>query len=145
MQVYLPLRNRIAQADLARDEMQVRQSQISYQQLQNRVRLEVEGAVLDFQRARTALDAAAETRQLQEQSLAIEMERFQTGLSTTFLVMQYQGFVAQARSTEVATKGVYIKAREELERALGQTLQNHNLSIEEAFHGQVRRPPAPLP
>ena len=75
----------------------------------------------------------------------IEMERYQTGLSTTFLVLQYQGFVAQARSTEVATKGVYIKASEELERALGQTLQNHNISIEEAFHGQVRRRPSPLP
>jgi hypothetical protein len=37
------------------------------------------------------------------------------------------------------------KAGEELERALGETLQNHNISIQEAFHGRVRRPPSPLP
>ncbi len=139
VQVNLPLRNRIAQSDLARDEIQVRQTELRYQQLQNQVRLEVEAALVDLQRARAALDAAHETRTLQEKSLELEMERFQTGLSTTFLVLQYQGFVAQARSTEVAARGVYIKARSELERALGRTLAAHNISIDQAYQGHIQR------
>jgi hypothetical protein len=44
LQMILPLRNRVAEADLARDELQVKQSEIRLRQLQNQARLEVEDA-----------------------------------------------------------------------------------------------------
>ncbi|HYK91775.1 MAG TPA: TolC family protein [Acidobacteriota bacterium] len=145
IQVNLPLRNNIAEADYARDAIQFRQTQVRYQQLENQVRLEVEAALIALQRSRSAYDAAVEARKLQEQSLQIEMEKYANGVSTSFLVMQYQSFLAQARSTEVAAKSVYAKARNALERALGMTLQNHNIVVDEAFRGRVSRPPAALP
>ncbi len=144
IQLGLPLRNDIAKADYARDSIQLRQTQVRFQQLQNQVRLEVEAALIALQRSRSAYDAAAEARKLQEQSLKIELEKYENGVSTSFLVMQYQSFLAQARSTEVAAKSVYAKARTALERALGMTLQNHDIRLDEAFHGKVsRRPDAP--
>lgn len=106
IQLNLPLRNNIAEADYARDAIQFRQTQVRYQQLENQVRLEVEAALTALQRSRTAYDAAVEARKLQEQSLQIEMEKYANGVSTSFLVMQYQSFLAQARSTEVAAKSV---------------------------------------
>ncbi len=109
------------------------------------MRLEVEAALTALRRSRGAYEAAVEARKLQEQSLQIEMEKYANGVSTNFLVMQYQSFLAQARSTEVAAKSAYIKARTALERALGKTLENHNISLEEVFRGQVSRPPAPMP
>ena len=138
MQLTLPLRNRIAQADVARDELTLRQWDVSFQQLQNQIRLEVEAAIIALDQARTAYDAAVETRKLQEQSLAIEQEKYQTGLSTTFLVMQYQSYVAQARSTEVAARGIYAKALNALERAMGATLTNNNVTVEDAYRGRAR-------
>jgi outer membrane protein TolC len=145
IQLNLPLRNNIAEADYARDAIQFRQTQVRYQQLENQVRLEVEAALTALQRSRAAYDAAVEARKLQEQSLQIEMEKYANGVSTSFLVMQYQSFLAQARSTEVAAKSVYIKAKTALERALGMTLDNHNISLNEAFRGRVSRPPEALP
>ena len=145
LQLTLPLRNRVAQADVERDEMQLRQFQVQYQQLENQVRLAVEGAVIALNQARTAYDAAVETRTLQEQSLKIELERYATGLSTNFLVMQYQSFVAQARSTEVAARNVYVKAQTALERALGLTLENHNIAVDAAYRGRVAQPPSAVP
>jgi len=145
VQLNLPLRNRIAEADYIRDETQLRQSQIRLQQLQNQVRLEVEGAIIAKSRAKSAYDAAVEARKLQEQSLEIENEKFANGLSTNFLVLQYQGYVAQARSTEVAARGAYVKALTALERATGKTLENHNVSIEEVQSGTVKRPPSAIP
>ncbi len=145
LQLSLPLHNDVAEADYARDSIQLRQTQVRYQQLENQVRLEVEAALVALQRSRAAYDAAVEARKLQEQSLQIEMEKYQNGVSTSFLVLQYQSFLAQARSTEVAAKSVYAKARTALERALGMTLQNHNISLDEAFKGQVSKPPAVLP
>ncbi len=141
----LPLRNRIAEADYIRDETQLRQSQVLLQRLQNQVRLEVEGAIIAMSRTRAAYEAAVEARKLQEQSLEIENEKFANGLSTTFLVLQYQSYVAQARSTEVAARGAYVKARTALERATGRTLEIHNISFEEAQSANVKRPPSAIP
>lgn len=140
IQVTLPLKNRVAQSDYARDDLQVRQSEVRRQQLENQVSLEIENALVTMRRARAALDAAAESRRLQEQALSMERERYSVGLSTNFLIMQYQSYLAQARSTEVAARSTYVKARNALERATGETLANHNISVDEAYRGQLSRP-----
>lgn len=145
IQINLPLRNRVAQADYVRDLLQLRQSEIRRQQMENQARLEVEDALIALQRSRAAYDAAVETRVYQEQSLAAEQERFAVGLSTTFLLIQYQSLLAQARSTEVAARGACAKARVALERATGRTLEDYGVSIEEAWRGQISRPPTPIP
>lgn len=145
IQLNLPLKNRVAQGDYTRDEITLRQTEIRFQQLENQVRLEVEGSVIASQRARSAYDAAVEARKLQEQSLEIELEKYANGLSTNFLVMQYQSYLAQARSTEVAARSVYIKARTALERAVGETLQNHNIALDEVYKGRLSSGPSPLP
>ncbi len=141
----MPLRNRIAQADYIRDEIITQQSQIRQQQLTNQVRLEVENALLNLQRTRASYDAAVQTRQLQEEALDAEQQRYQVGASTTYLVIQYQRDLAQARTTEVVTQGNYAKARAALERAIGRSLETYQISVEEAYRGQVSRPPSPLP
>jgi outer membrane protein len=145
LQFNLPIHNRIAEGDYVRDQMQFRQTQIRQVQLENQIRLEAEGALIALQRARAAYDAAVEARKLQEQSLQIEMEKYANGISTTFLVQQYQSYVAQARSTEVSSRGTYAKAKTQLERAIGLTLQGHNVSIDEVMHGRISTPPAALP
>ena len=139
VQLNLPLRNRVAQADVARDEIQLRQWDVRRQQLENQIRLEVEASVVALAQARAAYDAAVEARTLQEQSLQIELEKYGVGLSTTFLVMQYQSFVAQARSTEVAARDVYAKARVQLERAIGSTLEDNGVTVDEALRGRMNR------
>ena len=63
-----------------------------------------------------------EARRLQEQSVNVEQQTFAVGLATNLTVIQYQNYLAQARSTEVASKGAYIKAKIALQRATGTTL-----------------------
>jgi outer membrane protein len=128
----LPLRNRVAQADALRDELQVRQTQIRERQLRNQVQLEVEDALIAMRRARASYEAAAETRALQEQSLGLEQTRYSEGVSTAFFVIQYESYVAQARSAEVAAKSAYLKARAALERAVGSILNTQGVSVEAA-------------
>ena len=99
----------------------------------------MEDALIALQRTRAAYEAATQTTRLQVESLAIEQEKFDVGLSTNFLVIQYQSYVAQARSTEVASLDAYAKAKVQYERSTGLTLNNHNVSIDEAFKGVVHR------
>ena len=54
-QLNIPLRNRVAQADVARDQLQLRQSEVRLKQAQNQARVEVQNALGD---------AAARARQL---------------------------------------------------------------------------------
>ena len=129
-QLNLPLRNRVAQADAVRDELQVRQTQIRERQLRNQAQLEVEDALIAMDRARASYDAAAETRKLQEQSLALEQTRYNEGVSTTFFVIQYQSYVAQARSAEVAAQSAYIKAKAALQRAVGSILDDQGVQVQ---------------
>ena len=145
VQVTLPLRNRVAQADAVRDELQLRQTQIRRQQLEDQARLEVADAQVAMEQARAAYEAAVQSRILQQQSVAVEQQKFDVGVSTNYLVIQYQSFLAQARSTEVAAKGAYVKARIALERATGRSLETNRVSIDEAYQGRVSRPPAQLP
>jgi outer membrane protein TolC len=133
IQLTLPLRNRVAQADAARDEVQLRQSQARLAQFRNQVRLEIEAALIALRRTFNAHQAAVETRVLQEQSLAAEQARFEEGISTVFFVMQYQNLLAQARSAEVVARGAYGKARAALLRASGDILDELGISLDAAM------------
>src|ERR1035441_7478207 len=128
LQMTLPLRNRVAEADVTCDELQVKQSEIRLRQLQNQARLEVEDALIAMRRARASSDAAGEARRLQEESLAAEQAKFEVGASTSFFVIQYESLLAQARSTEVAARSSYVKAKAALQRAMGTILDENHIS-----------------
>ncbi len=137
VQLTVPLRNRVAQADAVRDELQLRQTQVRVRQLRNQAQVEVEDALIAMRRARASYDAAAETRALQEQSLSLEQTRYGEGVSTSFFVIQYASLVAQAKSSEVAAKGAYVKARAALARAVGSILDENHVTLESALKGHM--------
>ena len=121
VQMTLPLRNRVAEADLVRDELQVKQSEIRLRQLQNQARLEVEDALIAMRRARASCDAPRSPR-LAGKSRSPPSRPFEVGASTSFFVIQYESLLAQARSTEVAARSSYVKAKAALQRAMGTIL-----------------------
>lgn len=145
IQLNLPLRNRVAQADLTRDEISLRAYQTRLLALQNQAEMEAEDAVISVRRARASYDAAVRTRILQEQSLDVEKARFDAGVSTASNVILYQSYLAQAQSTEVVARGNYFKARAALDRALGASLDVHHIAIDEAYKGIVTTPPGRVP
>jgi outer membrane protein TolC len=137
VQMTLPIRNRVAEADLARDELQVKQSEIRLRQLQNQARLEVEDALIAMRRARSSYEAAVEARRLQQESLEAEQAKFEVGASTSFFVIQYESLLAQSRSTEVAARSSYVKARAALQRAMGTILDENRISFDSAVKGKM--------
>lgn len=137
VQVTIPIRNRIAESDLARDELNTKQSQIRVAQLQNQARLEVEDALIAIRRARASYDAAVQARKFQQESLEAEQAKFEVGASTAFFVIQYESLLAQAKSTEVAAKSSYVKARAALQRATGSIVGDNNISFENAVKGKM--------
>ena len=138
----IPLRNRAAQADITSDELTLRQQQIALQQLENQVRVEVQNAVIGVQQARARHTAAQKARVLQEQTLDAENKKYALGAETIYNVILAERDLLTAQSNEVAALAAYSKARVELDRATGQTIERNNISLDEAFRGAVSRPPA---
>ena len=145
VQLSIPLSNRVAQADAVRDQLDLRQAQVRLRNVEEQVRLEIESALIALTRSRTAYEAASQTRQLQEEALDAERERYAVGASTSFFIIQYERDLAQAETTEVIARGNYAKARAALDRALGATLARYNIRLSEATSGVVSAPPHALP
>ena len=145
IQVNLPLKNHVAQADAARDLLQVRQAEAKTQLLANQVREDVENSVIALQTARSALAAAIQSREYQEQLVSAERDKLSVGASTNFLVIQQETYLAQARSTEVSARSVWIKARVALDRAVGDLLERNGITYDESVQGTVAANPAARP
>lgn len=135
IQFTFPIPNRVAEADAARDALQVKQAEARTQRLQNEVRESVEDAYIALRTARSALTAATEARRYQEQLVDAERDKLSVGASTNFLVIQQESYLAQARSTEVAARSVWVKARVALDRSVGNLLDKANISVDQAIMG----------
>jgi outer membrane protein len=140
-QLNIPIRNRAAQADQVRSELEYRQAQVRSQQLQNQIRIEVRNAQFAVQQNRARVDAAQAAVQLASETLDAEQKKYALGASTNILVLQAQRDVAQAETNLVAAKASYEKSRVELDRATGLTLTRLGIEIADAERGQVSKEP----
>jgi len=141
----IPIRNRSAQADMIRDQLTLRQSEIRQRQELNQVRVDVQNALIGLQQSRAEYQAALKSRVLQEQTLDAEQKKYALGASTVFFVIQAQRDLAQAQATEVQALSGYNRARVSLDRATGRILEVHSVSLDEARKGKVQRAPDAIP
>ncbi len=138
IQLTLPIRNRIASSDAARDTIQLRESEGRTVKLVQQAREEIENGVIAVQTAFSAYKAASQSRELQSQLLEAERDRLSAGQSTQLLVIQNESFLAQARSTEIAARSNYQKARIALDHALGTLLDENGIQLDDAIQGNIR-------
>ena len=138
----IPLRNRAAQANQVRAELEYRQAQMRLQQLENQVRIEVRNAQFAVQQNRASVEAARAAVELGRQSLDAEQKKYALGASTTTLVLQAQRDRAQSESNLVSAMAAYEKSRVELDRVIGFTLDRLGILVADAERGQVTKMPA---
>jgi outer membrane protein len=137
LQLTLPLRNRVAQADAARDAVQLRQVQARTEKMAAQIREDVETAVVALQTAQAAYEAASQSRDYQGQLLDAERDKLSVGQSTDLLVLQNEAYLAQAKSTEIAARSNWMKARISLDYALGDLLEKNHVELDDAIRGTL--------
>jgi outer membrane protein len=141
LQLNIPLRNRAAQAVQIRSELEYRQAQMRLQQIENQISIEVRNAQFGVEQNRASVASAQAAVDYAKQSLDAEQKKYQFGTSTTTLVLQTQSGLATAESTLMSAMAAYEKARIELDRAIGVTLDHAGISIADAAKGQVTSMP----
>ena len=140
--VTIPLRNRAAQADQVRSELEYRQAQLRLRQLENQVGIEVRNAQFALQQNRARVDAASKGRQLAQDSLDAEQKKYALGASTNFQVLQAQRDLTLSESNLVTARSAYEKSRVELDRVTGLTLAHNNISMNDAENATVETMPS---
>jgi outer membrane protein TolC len=141
VQLQIPIRNRAAQADQVRSELEYRQAQMRLAQLQNQIRIEVRNAQFAVQQNRARVDAAITGRQLAAESLDAENKKYALGASTNFNVLQAQRDLATAESSLVTAMSAYEKSKVDLDRVTSRTLQSLGIDIQDAETANVTRLP----
>jgi outer membrane protein len=137
----IPLRNRGAQADQIRSQLEYRQAQLHLLQLQNQIGIEVRNAQFALLQNRSRVEAARKARDLAQQTFDVEQKKKALGASTSNLVLQTDRDLAQAESNFVAAMSTYEKSIVELDRATGLTLAHTGIQIEDAVRGQAQQLP----
>jgi outer membrane protein TolC len=141
LNITIPLRNRAAQADQIRSQLEYRQAQLHLQQLQNQIGIEVRNAQFALLQNRARVESARKARDLAQQTFDVEQKKKALGASTSNLVLQADRDLAQAESNFVAAMSTYEKSRVELDRATGLTLSHAGIEVEDAVRGQVQQLP----
>jgi len=139
--ITIPLRNRVAQADQARSQMEYRQAQMRLQQLYTQVRIQVINGQYALTNDRAQVTAAQAGRDYAAQSLEAEQKKLKLGASTSALVLQQQRNMATAENALISATAAYAKDRAGLLQLLSKTLDRYGISITEAATGVMTAAP----
>jgi outer membrane protein len=139
LNLYLPLRNRSAQADSARAILTQRQLQTQLQQLRNAALLDVRNTYIALQQDRARVDAAIKARDLQKQTFEAEQKKYTLGASTVYQVILTQRDYITAQGVELRALADLVEAKANFERAVGRTLEVNRVTIANSRTGELER------
>ena len=138
----IPIRNRLAQSNQVRAELEFRQAQARQLQLENQVRIEVRNAQFDVKQNRVAVQAAQSAVDLARQTLDADQQKLKVGLTTEVTILQDAATLTTNESNLVSAKAAYEKSRIELDRATGLLLDHAHIDVADATSGQVTHLPS---
>jgi outer membrane protein len=139
--ITIPIRNRTAQADQARSQMEYRQSQMRLEQLYTQIRIQVINGQYALTNDRAQVSAAQAERNYAAQSLAAEQTKYKLGASTTANVLQQGRNLAIAENNLISSTAAYAKDRAALEQLLSITLDRYGISLKAAASGTIGQAP----
>ena len=137
LNLQLPLRNRLAQADNIRSILGQRELEALVQQLRNNALLDVHNTYIALEQGRASVEAAIKARELQQQTFDAEQKKYALGASTVYNVILTQRDFVASQGTELRALANLVEAKANYERAVGRTLEVNRVTIADAQGGQV--------
>ena len=135
----LPIRNRVAKADQYRSELEYRQSELRLEQLKKQVRIEVRNAQYALDQTGARVQAARKARDLAQRSFDITKKEQELGSGSSYQTLSAQRDLALAELDLVSAQTAYEKAKVELDRTTGATLEHNGILLQDAITGVVAR------
>ncbi|MFL6444544.1 MAG: TolC family protein [Candidatus Sulfotelmatobacter sp.] len=137
----IPLRNRLAQSNQVRAELEYRQALVRQHQLENQVRIEVRNAQFDVKQNRAAVQSAQSAVDLARQTFEADQQKLRVGLTTQTAILQDAATLTTSESNLVSAKAAFEKSLLELDRSTGLLLEHAHIDVADATSGQVTHLP----
>jgi outer membrane protein len=137
LSVTIPLRNRTAQADQMRSQLEYRQARLRLKQIYTQIRIQVMNERYALSNDRAQVQAATAARDYAAESLDAERQRFQLGDSATSDVLQAQRNLAIAEDNLISAKAAYARDRAALYLSSATTLEHFGIGLVGAATGIV--------
>lgn len=139
--VTIPIRNRTAQADQVRSQMEYRQSEMRLQQIYTQLRIQLVNVLYGLTNDRAAVSAAQAARDYASQSFEAENKKLRLGASTTANVLQQGRNLATAENNLNSSLAAYARDRSTLSQILSNTLDRYGVTLGDAVSGTVTSQP----
>jgi len=133
----IPLRNRVAKADQYRSELEYRQAELRLEQLKKQVRIEVRNAQYAVEQTGARVQAARKARDLAQRTFDITKKEQDLGAGSSYQTLSAQRDLSLAELDLVTAMTVFEKAKVELDRATGATLEHNGIQLQNAVTGVV--------
>ncbi len=133
----IPIRNRVAKADQYRSELEYRQAELRREELRKQIRIEVRNAEYALEQTAARVEAARKARDLAQRTFEITQKEQTLGAGSTYQTMTAQRDLALAELDFVTAMTIYQKAKVEVDRATGATLEHNGIQIQDALNGTV--------
>jgi outer membrane protein TolC len=133
----IPLRNRVAKADQYRSELEYRQAELRREQLRKQIRIEVRNAQYALEQTGARVGAARKARDLAQRTFEIMQKEQTLGAGSTYQTMTAQRDLSVAELDMVTAMTTYEKAKVELDRATGSTLEHNGIQVQDAVNGTI--------
>jgi outer membrane protein TolC len=127
----IPLNSFLSRAEYAQARVNLEQSMFRLKNQEQQIFLEIKNAVRGVQTDYKRVHAYKVARELAEKKLEAEEKKLKVGLTTNYVVLQYQRDLAVARSAELQAIIDYNLSLARLDKALGTTLKNKNIRFSE--------------
>lgn len=141
MNLQINLRNRVAKADQFRAVLEYRQRQITFEEQKKSIRFDVRNSQFVLQQAQARVDAAQKARDLAQRTFDITKQEQKLGAKSSYDTLVAQNTLAIAESALFAAQTAYEKAKVDIDRATGETLERMGVSVEDAKTGVVTHAP----
>ena len=124
-----PLGNRAAKNRHAQSLAAAEKSALQLRQLEETALVEVDNAISSVETGLERVQATKEARTYAEQALAAEQRKFESGKSTSFVVLQLQRDLTGARKAEIEALADYNQQLSALALAEGSMLARHGVEF----------------
>ena len=137
----IPLRNRTAQADNLRSQLEKNQLLVSQQLSRNTISMEVRKAIIGLVQGKAQVEAARKATKLAREIWEGEKSKLEDGVSTSYNVILRERDFTTAENAEVAAMITYTKALVEMDRSRGITLERNGIEYSDALSGRISKTP----
>lgn len=133
----IPIKNRSAQADSVRAQLNERQATAALQRTEDQIGREMRNAITGLLQGKAQVAAAEKTLQYNQEVVNAQQQKLQLGAATPYDVVLAQRDLFSAELASVQAKTTYAKALVELDRSEGVTLDKTHMDLDQVIEGRA--------